>query len=568
VDPLNLPEDITILSDEDIDETLAQITDRGTELRERVATGEALTDEEIAEVEALADARDRLSAENEGRDAARSEREARAQSALDRVTGGLLDEDEEGEDLEEEDAEEDETDADDVEEEEAELEEPVPVSVAAAAVPARTRPRAEDALARMQKKRTRPQRPRQNTNRFMQATTHVMHSREGAWLDGPSDVAKAITEKAHAMRYVPDGLRENVYMAHGEKQMTGPALGGDAGKNFGILRDAQAEARHNLQALVASGGCCAPATPLYDFFRVAEAQTPIEDGIPTVPAPRATISYIIPPDWRDALGAIGTRTCAQDAATGTADKPCLHVTCPTTANASVIAVSQCVQFGNLDYRVFPEQVEAFLEDVAVAFALEKETLYLNAISSASTATTAAAKYGASRNLLWNHATAAAMYRKRNAMSRTATIQALFPDWYVDIIKIDMAMDGDEGLEWFDISDAQVIDAYRSKNITLVFYNDLNTAGGQIAAPQGAGALLDWPDTGVSYLYAPGTFARLDAGSLDVGLVRDSVLNGKNDLELFMEEWVNLVMLGLESVKITSTICPNGGAPLASTAFSC
>lgn len=563
MDPLTLPEDISTLSDEDIEAALNQIAERGSELREAVTAGERLTDEEIAEVDALADSRDRLVAETDTRETAQAERDARAQAALDRLPGGAEEFEDEALDTE---AVIDEV----VETEEVEVEE-APVAVAASIVPARTRPRAEDAMVRMRAKQSKAAKPKPSASRFMQATAFTPNRSDGSWMEGPREVAEAICAKQHAIRSTPAGVRENIYLASGQKSgpsFERPRLSGDAAQNLSLLRDVQAEARHDLQALVASGGCCAPATPLYDFFRLAERQTPIEDGLPTVPAPRATISYIVPPDWRDALGAIGTRTCAQDAATGTADKPCLHVTCPTTATASVVAVSQCVQFGNLDYRVFPEQVEAFLEDTGVAFDLTKETLYLAAINSASTAVTAGAKYGASRNLLWNHVLEATAYRKRNAMRRDSTIVALFPDWYLDIIKIDMAMDGDEGLSWFDVTDAQVIDAYRAHGIMLMFYNDLNTAGGQIAAAQGAGAINPWPTSGASYVFAPGTFARLDAGSLDVGLVRDSVLNGTNDLELFMEEWVNLVMLGLESVKLTSTICANGGAPLASTAFSC
>ena len=76
-----------------------------------------------------------------------------------------------------------------------------------------------------------------------------------------------------------------------------------------------------------------------------------------------------------------------------------------------------------------------------------------------------------------------------------------------------------------------------------------------------GALKDWPEDAVTYLYAPGTFVRLDGGTLDVGLIRDSLLNRTNDLEIFAEEWTQVCKLGIESIKITHQgLCPNGAAP--------
>ena len=84
-----------------------------------------------------------------------------------------------------------------------------------------------------------------------------------------------------------------------------------------------------------------------------------------------------------------------------------------------------------------------------------------------------------------------------------------------------------------------------------------TGAGQIFGAQTAGALLEFPDTVVWYLFPEGTWLFLDGGELDLGLVRDSVLNSTNDFQIFMETFEGACMVGIESLKITSTVCPSG-----------
>src|SRR5690606_285819 len=94
-----------------------------------------------------------------------------------------------------------------------------------------------------------------------------------------------------------------------------------------------------------------------------------------MPAPRGGIRFIVPPDWSTAQGAIGTRTCEQDAygaTPPTPDKPVLTLTCPEIEEVCVDQISQRVRFKNLNFRTFPEQVNAVMADVNVAFVARKE----------------------------------------------------------------------------------------------------------------------------------------------------------------------------------------------------
>ncbi len=52
---------------------------------------------------------------------------------------------------------------------------------------------------------------------------------------------------------------------------------------------------------------------------------------------------------------------------------------------------------------------------------------------------------------------------------------------------------------------------------------------------------------------------LDGGSLDLGIIRDSSLVGTNDYKMFVETFENVAKVGIESLKVTSTISINGVA---------
>jgi hypothetical protein len=77
--------------------------------------------------------------------------------------------------------------------------------------------------------------------------------------------------------------------------------------------------------------------------------------------------------------------------------------------------------------------------------------------------------------------------------------------------------------------------------------------------QGAGGAVEFPDTVTWYLFAEGTFLFLDGGTLDLGIIRDSTLVGTNDYKMFVETFEGVAKVGVESLKVVSTIAINGAA---------
>ena len=396
------------------------------------------------------------------------------------------------------------------------------------------------------------------------ASNAVGTIKEGAALSA-SDIAKAITNKRHGFGRTSAGTHERIVLASAQSDLP-YAVGGSEVDNFEVLEQVRkdwAASRSQETALVAAGGVCAPLAPSYEFFRLAEPMNPVEQALPVAEAPRGGIRFITPPDFRDAAGGVRVTTEAEDAAgyPPTEPKPCVRVVCPPVEECRVDAVSQCVTFGNLNYRVFPEQVEAFLADLAVIFTQTKEVFYLDAIDEASTSVTFSPDYSATRGVTYTLLAAAANYRRRHHMPADATLTLFLPSWVVEFIKVDLINDHSMGLGFLGAGEAEVNQVFASMNLDVNWYYDSATGAGQAFADlQDEGELNLFPSTVVAYLFAPGTFVRLNAGTLDLGVVRDSVLNGTNDLQIFSEEWIQVCQVGLESLRLEIALCPDGTAP--------
>jgi hypothetical protein len=46
------------------------------------------------------------------------------------------------------------------------------------------------------------------------------------------------------------------------------------------------------------------------------------------------------------------------------------------------------------------------------------------------------------------------------------------------------------------------------------------------------------------------------------------LNGTNNVQFFMEEWLGVAFLGIESIRLVSKVCPSGAAPATVTPITC
>lgn len=331
----------------------------------------------------------------------------------------------------------------------------------------------------------------------------------------------------------------------------------------------------NPQALVATGGICAPTNVDYTVPTWATAERPLRDGLPSFQADRGGLRYVTPPDIGALAGATGIWTSAVDANPGAATKPVIQVACGTEVQVLVDAISTRLGFGNMQSRFAPEQVAANTDLAVAAAARIAENNLLAKIQAVCTlGVTAATTLGASRDLLTTIRQALAAYRWLHRIADTQKFTAIFPAWLKDMFKVDLLREigHAQTSEWnvLEISDAQVDELLRTHGVNPIWHLD-GQAGATVSgvtfplqgyAAQGAGsAVLSFPAKTVWYLFPEGTIQFLDGGRLDLGVVRDSTLDATNDYETFVETFENIAFRGFSSggaLQLVSTLCAQGG----------
>ena len=325
------------------------------------------------------------------------------------------------------------------------------------------------------------------------------------------------------------------------------------------------------EAVVASGGWCAPTDVDYGLVQIAEASRPVRDSLPSFQATRGglrvatsptladvTVSY----DASDADAAVSVWDNATDEDPDGATKGVQVVPCPDFTEYLTSAIVKRLRVGNFGARAFPEKVAQFNELALAAHARVGETILLDAIKNASTAVTVGQSFGASRDIIEAIKRAAAAYRSRHR-APGVVLRALVPRWITTL--------GDVDLVRSLASDARFVaegeDVFRMglavAGVNVTFYDDSPTTGdSQVFGAQGAGALTAFPGTVQWGLYDEGHHLFLDGGTLDLGIVRDSTLNNTNDYETFVETFEGVAHRGVESLWITSTVCPDGTSAAA------
>lgn len=339
-------------------------------------------------------------------------------------------------------------------------------------------------------------------------------------------------------------------------------------------------------ALVAGGGWCAPSEIRYDFFNIA-----CEDGLidlPTFGVSRGGIRFPTSPSLADVIGTSPNQafggfsttftnasipwlwTESDDIATvtGAPNKPCIRVPCPSFNEERLECYGVCVTAGNLTDDAYPEATRNFLRLIMSAHAHAMNGRIIAHMVSRSAAAIDTGGFAVTGQPVYQQvygglSLAATDYRARFGMCQDDVLEAVAPFWVKEVIKADLAWRN--GVEVRQVSDAEVNQHFAALNIRVQWVNDWQVRGvGQFG---NATAMTSWPTSATFMLYAAGTFIQGNGLQLDLGVVRDSVLNAENDHTAAWSEECHLVArVGHESRRYTINFCVNGktGAQLAST----
>lgn len=530
---------------------------------------EPTTPENGAIITELAEASDQVLAESGNRDAAMAEAEEAKESARERIAA-LKGEEPEAEETTEEEKEEPAEELPAAEEAPAEEEVETPEPVAASAV------------ARMAG-RTPPPSPERETepqpNRVSLVATGALRG-----LRDPSNPIEDREEFATAMAETLQRLprhgapRGDILLASGRWEYPEERrLGGDPEENTRKM-----EAVTSPEALVATGGICAPGNVDYAVPTWATADRPLRDGLAAFQATRGSVRFVQPPDVSALEAATSIWTAATDAAPGAATKPVLTVACGSTEEVLVDAIPTRVQFGNMQGRFAPEQVAANTDLAIAAAARIAENNLLNKIAEKCVKGVANKEIvlGATRDLLMMIDQVRAQQIQLHRLPDAQVITAIFPRWVKDLIRIDLLREvgHDNSSDWnvLKITDAQVSELLRAHGVNAIFHLDGQSAaveGGvsQVFAAPVKGTIKAFPTKLVWYAFPEGQMQFLDAGRLDLGVIRDATLDATNDYETFLETFEGIAFRGYANgaLQLVAELCASGGsAGTVSTASKC
>lgn len=382
---------------------------------------------------------------------------------------------------------------------------------------------------------------------------------------------------ARAIRASVAGTGESVVIARAdyrdkipaERKLSEGAQVENSRKMYAMVGEME---RNGAAALVADAGQgnCAPLQPYYQFQNISVQDRPVRDSLVGFTADRGGITWVPPTTLADIQdsGAVGVISEADQAAGGTfATKTCAVITCSEIQSQQVDQIYKCLQFGNLQSRAFPELVSLDNNLAMAAHARLAETLLLDSIKAGSVAVTGidTATQGAINNYLGDLIQAAAGIRSVNRMSDEAPLQAIAPTWVKDLLVLDLVR---SQFMRFEMAEAQIQAWLARYNILMTWTLDGPSDGTQVFGTQSTGALNPFPDTVETAIFPAGTWLFLDAGTLDLGIVRDSVLNQINAYQLFAETFEHAAKVGVVSYWLTSTLCPSGAVTIPVTGPTC
>lgn len=363
---------------------------------------------------------------------------------------------------------------------------------------------------------------------------------------------------------------------------------------FSVDRIMERVRQDGMEALIASGGVCSPVPVDYAIPVQAVTDRPVRDALPTFQATRGGIQFITPPTFAGVGSSASTIwTSAVDATATTATaKPVQTFTCPTTVTELVDAIPTRLQFSNMQARFAPEVVAANTQLALANAARVAEQNLLAKLSARSTITGTVRVASLTRDLFALLELLAQGYRYRNRLPDMFPLRVLLPAWVKGALRSDLlrenAHDADSPYsDQLALTDARVTALFAVRGLIPNWSID-GLAKSVSGTTLSAASAYDWPDQGFGaqasgvlatplpdasansasantywptrltfFLFAEGTFVFLDGGRIDLGLIRDSVLNNQNQYQTFVEPFEGIAKRGYESIQCTVPLSLQG-----------
>lgn len=316
-------------------------------------------------------------------------------------------------------------------------------------------------------------------------------------------------------------------------------------------------------SLVAAGGWCAPSETVYDLL-----EDESRDGLVSLPeinVTRGGIKFTKGPKFSDLYSAPSFNfteeeakagkyapTSAADPTNKVGPKPVYQVPCTDFEEVRLSAAGMHIQAGLLQQRGYPELVARTIRGALVAHEHKMSERIIAAMEAKSTAVSMdAGQIGALAPVLTAIELQVEHYRYAQRLSRSTTLEAIFPYWVRGAIRTDLSRR--QGVDLTDVPDSRIDAWFKSRGVNPQFVYDWQAITGE------AGAFKAWGSSVKFLLYSAGTFVKGGQDVITLDTVYDSTLLGQNDYTaLFTEEGYLVAKRGHDARVVTVPLNPNGG----------
>lgn len=561
-DTLEIPEDLTGLSDEE----LASLSTQATEAFNALYDGgnADLSEADLEALSAIAEGLQALQAESATRGEAAAERAQRAAELAATIAPEAEADEDEADEADEDEADEDEASAEADEADEAAAEDEQESVTASGR--RQTRINLGALRGRTRSTRSSSDQPADRTMRdIVLAAPDLPQFSTGQGMDwndlgrGVDSRLRSFNDKAYkAAAKSGRRMREQLGIATIQKPFEDDLIvrSSDPSHIEAVFDRAVDETRLPGGSLVASGGWCAPSEIIYDLCEMETREGLL--SVPEIQISRGGIRFAQGPDFSSLFADTGfCYTEAEDIAgdydgEGGGSKPCFHVECPEFEEERLQLCGVCITAGLLQRRGYPEAIARTIRGALVAHDHRVSSAKIAEMVAGSTAVQmTAGQVGTTAPILTAVELHVQHYRALHRLGLRATLEAIFPHWVHGAIRADLSRR--LGVDLLDVSDQRINGWFAQRGINPQFV--YNWQGMESTA---ASALVAYPTEVDFLLYRAGTWVAGGADIITLDTVYDSTLLGTNDYTaLFTEEGWLMAKRCPESRVITVPICPDG-----------
>ena len=372
--------------------------------------------------------------------------------------------------------------------------------------------------------------------------------------------AEAFEEIASGRALVASGEGRTVsaQFAHIKRDIPADLVVTDERSAGDVLDRAVDETRLPGSSLTAAAGWCAPSTTIYDFLDTDPATNLY--SLPEISVARGGIRFPVEPDM-SALYALDNFLWTEaDAIAGNKTKECVEIPCPEMEEVRLDAMWTCITSNLLANKGWPEMTAKFVREASrahlhriSAYRLRKVVEGSDAVNFTSGPFSSTGGYGAAGAVLSGLALQAVDLRAKHRLAETRTVEVIVPSWLKEALRADLAF-RDEVLP-DDVTDARLNEWFTTRGMSVQYVADWqNEVVGDATT-----AATSYPESVKALMYPAGTWWSAVEPVINLGATYDSTGLSKNQrTELFIEDGIGVGKRGYESRLIDVPLTINGG----------